>query len=35
VTVASLLLLVLSVGAITSLVARTTTAWVPRLRGDA
>ena len=33
VTVASLLLLVLSVAAVTSLLARTTAGWVPKLRG--
>jgi hypothetical protein len=33
VTVASLLLLVLSIAAVTSLLARTTGSWVPRLRG--
>jgi len=34
VSAGSLLLLVLSIGAITSLVARGTKAWVPRLRAD-
>lgn len=35
VTVLSLLLLVLSIAGITSLISRTTAAWVPRLRGNA
>jgi hypothetical protein len=35
VTISLLLVLVLSVGAVTSLLARTTGAWVPRLRSPA